>query len=413
MEQRNSNTSFTENKKDVAVIIPVHNGADYLEETLRCVINQTLRSIEIIVVDDGSTDDTAAIVSRLHEEDERIRYIYQDKANAGVARNRGMEATDATAVIFLDGDDLFESEMLEKMYGSLVEYRADIVVCDADQYDTQTQEYLPKPQYMRSEYLPEDKSIFSKAELGEHILYFTTSVPWNKLFRASFLKENHLQFQDIERANDQYLSILALLLADKITAVREVLVHYRINQKGNLTTEFSKTPLCAYQAMVATKEALTERGLIEDAKVKQAFDNKVINLMIYSLNIQRSAQAYKELYDVLSGGGLEQLGLAGEGEEHYFNPLEYQNLQSFLSMPYDQFLVMKNREYRDVIARKNVRYKEMVNKKDAVIADLKEKEKELKEIKRKNWYKKMVKWIDRYHSLRDKIRPPKDEGDKQ
>ena len=52
-------------------------------------------------------------------------------------------------------------------------------------------------------------------------------------------------------------------------------------------------------------------------------------------------------------------------------------------------------------------------KKDAVIADLKEKEKELKEIKRKNWYKKMVKWIDRYHSLRDKIRPPKDEGDKQ
>ena len=260
---------------------------------------------------------------------------------------------------------------------------------------------------MRSEYLPEDKNIFSKLELGEHILYFTTSVPWNKLFRASFLKENNLQFQDIERANDQYLSILALLLADKIVAVREVLVHYRINQKGNLTTEFSKTPLCAYQAMVATKEALTERGLIEDAKVKQAFDNKVINLMIYSLNIQRSAQAYKELYDVLSGGGLEQLGLAGEEEDHYFNPLEYQNLQSFLSMPYDQFLVMKNREYRDVIARKNVRYKEMVAKKDTVIAGLKEKEKELNEIKRKNWYKKMVKWIDRYHSIRDKIRPPK------
>ena len=392
---------------DVSVIIPVHNGADYLEDTLRCVTKQTLRKIEIIVVDDGSTDDTAAIVKRLQEEDNRLRYIYQEKANAGVARNRGMAAANGQALMFLDGDDLFEPEMLEKMYGALAECTADMVVCDADQYDTRTGEYLPKPQYMRSEYLPEDKTIFSKLELGEHILYFTTSVPWNKLFRASFLKENNLQFQDIERANDQYLSILALLLADKIVAVREVLVHYRINQKGNLTTEFSKTPLCAYQAMVATKEALTERGLIEDAKVKQAFDNKVINLMIYSLNIQRSAQAYKELYDVLSGGGLEQLGLAGEEEDHYFNPLEYQNLQSFLSMPYDQFLVMKNREYRDVIARKNVRYKEMVAKKDTVIAGLKEKEKELNEIKRKNWYKKMVKWIDRYHSIRDKIRPPK------
>ena len=392
---------------DVSVIIPVHNGADYLEDTLRCVMKQTLRKIEIIVVDDGSTDDTAAIVKRLQEEDSRLRYIYQEKANAGVARNRGMASANGQALMFLDGDDLFEPEMLEKMYGTLAECTADMVVCDADQYDTRTGEYLPKPQYMRSEYLPEDKTIFSKLELGEHILYFTTSVPWNKLFRASFLKENNLQFQDIERANDQYLSILALLLAYKIVAVREVLVHYRINQKGNLTTEFSKTPLCAYQAMVATKEALTERGLIEDAKVKQAFDNKVINLMIYSLNIQRSAQAYKELYDVLSGGGLEQLGLAGEEEDHYFNPLEYQNLQSFLSMPYDQFLVMKNREYRDVIARKNVRYKEMVAKKDTVIAGLKEKEKELNEIKRKNWYKKMVKWIDRYHSIRDKIRPPK------
>lgn len=392
---------------DVSVIIPVHNGADYLEDTLRCVMKQTLRKIEIIVVDDGSTDNTAAIVKRLQEEDSRLRYIYQEKANAGVARNRGMAAANGQALMFLDGDDLFEPEMLEKMYGALAECTADMVVCDADQYDTQTGEYLPKPQYMRSEYLPEDKTIFSKLELGEYILYFTTSVPWNKLFRASFLKENNLQFQDIERANDQYLSILALLLADKIVAVREVLVHYRINQKGNLTTEFSKTPLCAYQAMVATKEALTERGLIEDAKVKQAFDNKVINLMIYSLNIQRSAQAYKELYDVLSSGGLEQLGLAGEGEEHYFNPLEYQNLRSFLSMPYDQFLVMKNREYRDVIARKNVRYKEMVAKKDTVIAGLKEKEKELNEIKRKNWYKKMVKWIDQYHSIRDKIRPPK------
>lgn len=412
MEQMKSNTPFTEDTKDVAVIIPVHNGGEYLEETLRCVMNQTLRRIEIIVVDDGSTDDTAAIVKRLQEEDSRLRYIYQEKANAGVARNRGMEIANATAVIFLDGDDLFEPEMLEKMYGSLAEGTADMVVCDADQYDTQTGEYLPKPQYMRSEYLPEDKTVFSKLELGEHILYFTTSVPWNKLFRASFLKENDLQFQDIERANDQYLSILALLLADKITAVREVLVHYRINQKGNLTTEFSKTPLCAYQAMVATKEALTQRGLIEDAKVKQAFDNKAINLMIYSLNIQRSAQAYRELYEVLSGGGLEQLGLAEEGEEHYFNPLEYQNLQSFLSMPYDQFLVMKNREYRDVIARKNVRYKEMVAKKDTVIAGLKEKEKELNDILRKNWYKKMVKWIERYHNLRDKIRPPKEGNDR-
>ncbi len=382
----------------VSVIIPVHNGADYIEDTVSCIMKQTFQDMEIIIVDDGSTDETSQTVHMLQEQDSRISYIYQDKANAGVARNKGMQEAKGEYLLFLDGDDLFEPTLVEVMYNQIVKDEADVCVCDADQYDTGSGQYLSKPQYLRKKYLPE-KIPFSRKEIGNAILYFTTSVPWNKMVRKTFIDEHQLYFQDIERANDQFFSIMTLVLAQRITIVDRVLVHYRINQKGNLTTEFSKTPLCAFEAMLATKEELERMSLLQDENVRCAFDNKVLNLMIYSLNIQRSIDAYKELYETLVNGGFEKLGMTVREETYYFNKLEYQNLKSFHELSYDQFLLMKNREYRDAIARKNAAYKDMVEQKNAVIEDLKEKEKELKAIKKKNWYKKITKWIARYHKL--------------
>lgn len=390
-----------EGKKSVAVVMPVYNGQEYLEQTMRCVMNQTMKDMEIIVVDDGSTDETAAIVKRLQGEDDRIKYVYQEKRNAGVARNKGFEVSNAEAVVFLDSDDLFEETFLEKMYGLLEERNADMIVCNADQYDTETQEYIPKPQYLRERYVSSFKeNCFSKREIKEFILHFTTSVPWNKMFRSAFVRRYKLKFQDIERANDQYFTIMALLLADRITMIDEVLVHYRVNQKGNLTTEFSKTPLCAYEAMLYVKEKLDTSGLMMYPYVKAAFDNKALNLMIYSLNIQRSVDAYKELYNTLYNGGWKKLDLDVKNERgHYLNTFEYKNMLNLMQLSYDQYLLQKNREYRETIARKNVQYDEMLDRKLSEIYKLREKEQELYAIKRKRWYKKITKWIARYHKL--------------
>ena len=396
----NQEEILTDNKYDglVSVIMPVHNGQDYLRQTLDCVISQTYQNLEIILVDDGSTDDTGRIVNEYMTKDARIAYYPREKSNAGVCRNYGYGMSNGEYVIFLDSDDLFEHDMIEIMVQKTVSDRADICVCNADQYDTEKDEYISKPQYLRMKDIPEARP-FSRKEIGNRILYFTTSVPWNKLLRRGFIEDKKLHFQDIERANDQFFAVTALLSAEAITIVEGVLVHYRVKQKGNLTTEFSDTPLCAYQAMAEIDNYLSQSGLLGEPDVRCAFDNKIINLMIYSLNIQRDVEGYKKLYNLLHDGGFERLGLVVQDEDYYFNPLEYENLKNIIKLSYDEFLLMKNREYRDVIAGKNVAYKKMVKEKNEQIKELKIKEKELNTILRKKWYQKMVKLIDIYHKI--------------
>ncbi len=382
----------------VSVVVPMYNLEEYIDNSMECIVNQTLQEIEILCVDDGSTDATVAMVEEYARDDKRIRIIRNQKSNAGVARNLGLERAKGEYLLFLDGDDIFEPDLLEKMYEQIVRDHADICVCDADQYDTKQNVFCSKPQYMRRKLLPEQRP-FSRTDIGKFILYFTTSVPWNKMVKREFVEKHQLHFQNIERANDQYFSIMALLLAENITVVDEVLVHYRINQEGNLTTEFSETPMCAYESMLAVQEQLDNLGLLQDEDVRCAFDNKILNLMFYSLNIQSTIGGYRQLYETLSQGGFETLGVIRQSEEYYFNKLEYENMCNVMKHSYDQFLLMKNREYRDIIAKKNAAYTELAEKKRVVTEKWRETEKKLKLIERKNWYKKITRLIAWYHRL--------------
>lgn len=385
----------------VSVIIPFHNGEEFMKDTMNCILSQTLKEMEIICVDDESTDSTYESLKQYADNDARVKVIRQEKSNAGVARNLGMQYAEGKYLVFLDSDDLFELDMLENMYMQCEECKADICICDADQYDTSTGEYLIKPQYLRKKYLPENMPC-SGREIGKYILYFTSLVPWNKMIRKDYLMEHGISFQDIERANDQYFSCMSLILAEKICIVDKILVHYRVGQKTSLTTNFAKTPLCSVQAMLEVKNRLKEDGLWENADIRRAFDNKVVNLILFSLNIQNSIDGYKELYHALKQWGLEKLEVFLHEEDYYFDPLEYKNLSYLLEYDYDMYLLIKCREYRETIARKNTNYKNMVKQKNDTIKEWKDQakafEKELKDIKKKNWYQKITRFIDWYHA---------------
>lgn len=382
----------------VSVIMPFHNGAEYINETMTAVLGQTLKEIEIICVDDESTDQTLMSLQEYAKKDDRIIVLQQKKANAGVARNLGMQRAVGEYLLFLDSDDLFETDMLEKMYAACKDCQADVCVCNANQYDMLEKEYIDKPQYLRKKVLPEQIP-FSRKTMGKYILYFTTSVPWNKMVKKSFVDEYGIQFQDIARANDQYFSIMVLLLAKKITVVNEKLVHYRVKQKENLTTKFSETPLCAYESMLAVKSMLENMNLLEEPEVRCAFDNKILNLMLYSLNIQNTIQGYKALYETLKDEGFINLGLDLQDSGYYFNELEYQNLNHMLECAYDEYLLLKNREYRDTINRKNIQYKDMVMQRDGIEKQLKAAEKELHYIKSTKRYKMVAGLTRIYHKI--------------
>ena len=118
----------------VSIIIPVYNAEKYLGKCLESLLSQTLQEMEIICVDDGSSDSSPEILKRFQERDGRVRILTQENQYAGAARNNGMKEAQGEYLLFLDADDFFENTLLEKVYNQGKKMEADIVLFGAKQY---------------------------------------------------------------------------------------------------------------------------------------------------------------------------------------------------------------------------------------------------------------------------------------
>lgn len=231
----------------VTVVIPVYNTAPFLRQCLDSVAAQTLQDIEIICVDDGSTDDSLAILNDYAAQDSRFKVLQQANQYAGVARNKAMEQARGSYLVFWDSDDFFELEALEKMYEQITRFNADICVCGASQYFEETGETKASNRYLAEDRLPQEP-VFNRHTHNDFILTFTTVMVWNKMYRRVFIEEVGLKFQPRRNANDTYFSACALLLADRIVTVKDLLVTYRIGRSGSLVDTLGKSPLAPVQA---------------------------------------------------------------------------------------------------------------------------------------------------------------------
>ena len=146
----------TKNNNEIAVsvILPVYNVERFLSQCLDSLIQQTLRNIEIICVDDGSTDRSVEILENYAKRDKRIRIVHQPNAGAGAARNSGMKIARGKYLSFLDSDDFYELEMLEKAYLKCEKDDANICVYRSNQYNQQTSKYTDMSWTIKRKYLP-------------------------------------------------------------------------------------------------------------------------------------------------------------------------------------------------------------------------------------------------------------------
>ena len=237
----------------VSVVVPVYNVDEFLDNTLSDITGQTLREIEIICVDDGSTDNSCKIIEEWMEKDSRIQLIRQKNQYAGVARNNGLKQAHGKYVIFWDADDLFEHNALEVMYAQAEQENSDICICEARKYDNAKEKYIPSDAYLKEDLLP-GKQTFNKFDVPDYIFNLTNNVPWNKLYLKEFITKNKLQYQAIKQANDTYFTIMALFLAERITYVKDVLIAYRVNNDESLSGKASDTVFCAYDSWLYAKE---------------------------------------------------------------------------------------------------------------------------------------------------------------
>ena len=219
----------------VSVIIPVYNVEQYLRECLDSVVHQTLKEIEIICVDDGSTDKSLDILKEYAAKDNRITILKQQNLHAGVARNAGLAVAKGEYLSFLDSDDFFELNMLEETYKYSQGKNIDICIFGCSFYDNQTKLKSSPSWILREDCLPQQE-VFTPKEVADHLFQITNNWPWNKLFRHKYIAQNKLFFQSISHTNDTYFVCLALSLARRISVLKQKYVNYRMNVSKSLTT---------------------------------------------------------------------------------------------------------------------------------------------------------------------------------
>ena len=293
----------------VSVIIPVYNVEDYLRQCLDSVINQTLKDIEIICVDDGSTDKSLEILHEYEKKDSRITVLTQKNQYAGVARNVGMSVATGKYFVFLDSDDFFEPELLELQFLQCESNNADIGLCAANLYNQSTGKFSNAPWLLEEKYIKEQP--FNREILGDNLFKVTKFSPWTKIFSSKFIKEQQLQFQSLPRANDVYFVMSALALANTIVALNKVLVHYRVGFSTNLQSNNQLSPTAFCSALVACKKRLQKESIFDELAI--GFINDAIAECLYTLNkLKNTPESYDYLVKELKVHYLEELGITNE-----------------------------------------------------------------------------------------------------
>lgn len=299
----------------VSVIIPVFNAEKYISTCIESLISQSYSDFEIICVDDGSTDNSPRILQQYMSMDPRIKIIEQKNQFAGNARNTGMEVASGKYCMFLDVDDFFEKNMIELQVRQIERDHADICICDADIYDDQAGTFRKSEWLLAKSYIPHVP--FNREEIKDHIFFIKTPAAWNMIISSAFIKEHALKFQETKNTNDLYFTYAALNLAQKITVVDMVLVHYRIGTGSNLQSGNDKSPLDFCRAFLKLKELLIEKGIFDE--VKRGYISLYLTNFEYHMFTLQSVQIFEVLYDYFKENGRQELELDCHDVECFCN----------------------------------------------------------------------------------------------
>ena len=215
----------------ISVIVPCYKVEKFLSACLDSILNQTLKEIEIICVNDASPDKTAEILKKYSESDSRIRVINHEK-NRGLsaARNTGISLACGDYIAFVDSDDFLDLSMLEKLYKKAEKTGAEIVIGNVFLYYDGT----GKTEIFRNKRFFTFLSgrIFT---LTEYPALVSCIAAWDRIYKRELIKDNNLTFPEGLVYEDQPFSIMAMAYAKSITVVNEALYYYRKNSGTSIT----------------------------------------------------------------------------------------------------------------------------------------------------------------------------------
>lgn len=223
--------------KLVSVIVPVYNVEKYLNQCLDSIINQSYKYLEIILVDDGSTDRCGSICDEYAKKDYRVHVIHKKNAGLGMARNSGLEIATGDFVVYVDSDDWLEIDMIEKLLTAIIQENADFSVCGYQKQTNNNNVVSINPCCNK-------KEVFFSDEIKDKVLFpILGSNPdsyndidremcvWTNMYKMSIIKENHLKFvsERLYLSEDLFYNIDYIMHVKRAVFIPECLYNYRIN----------------------------------------------------------------------------------------------------------------------------------------------------------------------------------------
>ena len=312
----------------VSIIVPVYNVENYIERCLNSLVNQTFKDIEIITINDGSTDKSLELINKYVKEDIRVSVIDLGDEGVSYCRNLGIEKANGKYIMFVDSDDWIDSSMVEVMYKKAEENKLDLVMCSyirefkdhsKEKIFNLPEEIIYKEDKVKNELLRKLVGPV-KEELSNPEMLDALGTVWGKLYRADIFKENKINFVDLKEigsAEDTLFNIFTFNYLKKVMFLNKPMYHYWRDNPKSVTSQYN--PKLKEQRKVFFKyisdfikennfeqvfeEALNNRictsvlglGLIECSKNnKISRINKIKNIKII-INEEYIRNAYKNL----------------------------------------------------------------------------------------------------------------------
>ncbi|SCP96226.1 glycosyltransferase family 2 protein [Anaerobium acetethylicum] len=234
------------NKPFISIVIPVYNKSLYLSDFFECCeqIDSGI-DIEIIFVDDGSTDTSWNLLLDYAKKNKRIKIFHQENAGAGYARNLGIEKSQGKYITFIDSDDLFNVGCIQKIIEKLTYSNTDIL-------------------FLKFKNFNGDKifDTYYSSDYEYDYLLRTSPAPWGRFFRKKFLIDNNIKFNNARTGEDMYFNCLAQCYFPRNDIFEETFIYYRIAE-NSLSTTIDKKPLAICESFNILIETLKERNLFD------------------------------------------------------------------------------------------------------------------------------------------------------
>lgn len=251
----------------ISIIIPMYNAKEYIARCLESVINQSFSDIEIIIVNDGSTDESLEICRKYAKIDERIIILNKDNNGVSVARNQGMNVATGEYVMFVDSDDWIDENMCQDLYKRISECHADICFCN------NIKEYGNRSEYIDFGCL---KDVINLDEIKEVILSLieekdikiahrreTFRGPCAKLYKRSIIIDNNITFKrELAIGEDLVFNLEYLKYCEKIVVEKKFLYHYRVNLYS-ATKRYRENAWDTYRKLLVILEEYLESNFFE------------------------------------------------------------------------------------------------------------------------------------------------------